>query len=167
MTVLGIDPSSRRIALVGNDGPEWFKESWQAPRKEKSRANVLSGFVEPFLDYLDGCLDDSDELWVFVEHPVVGVGGPHPTIVQAQVNGLILALSRYAGADGAYSVNVKTWKRDVVGNGNSSKSDVAEWLESNHPALSELAGEDGDYVDAACIALYGIAVVDRGERLTG
>lgn len=167
MTVIGIDPSSRKVALVGVHENEWFRKSWEAPRKEKSRSAILSGFVTPFTNYIRELTDEDDVVWMFVEDPVVGVGGPRPTIVQAQVQGLVLGLARYAGANGAYSVNVQTWKKDVVGNGNSSKAEVAEWLAERHPSLSELAGEDQDFVDAACIALYGVAVIERGERFTG
>lgn len=163
-TIVGMDLSSRKLAAIGHTEEfGWFKQTWEAPKKEKDRAVVLEQFIEPFKLFVEH-LAVNGPVWFFIENPVVGRGGPHPTIVQAQVQGLVLGLSLHFGASGAYPVNVQTWKKDIVGKGNSSKSDVQSWLEHNHPSLFELADGDGDCMDAACIALYGQAVISRSDK---
>tara|TARA_R110002020_G_scaffold388007_4_gene598740 strand:+ start:6738 stop:7205 length:468 start_codon:yes stop_codon:yes gene_type:complete len=49
-------------------------------------------------------------------------------------------------------VDNKTWKKHIIGNGNSSKKDIMEY------AISEWGNifTEQDYADAACIALYGV-----------
>ena len=47
-------------------------------------------------------------------------------------------------------VDNKTWKKDIIGNGNSSKKDIAEYaIDKWGDVFSEQ-----DYADAACIALF-------------
>lgn len=164
-TVLGIDLSSRKIALAGhNEQFGWMSETWAAPKKMKDRGEILAQFIKPFSAFISGVVA-TGPTWMFVENPLVGVGGPHPTIVQAQVQGLVLGLAVRLGVRGSYPVNVQTWKKDVIGRGNASKGDVAEWLTRHHPHLAGMADGDQDLVDAACIALYGVQVLDRSERI--
>ncbi len=165
LTVMGIDPSSRKIAAIGHtDDLGWFSQTWSVPTKVKERCVVLHEFVEPYAQFVSSLVVHGP-VWVFVENPVVGRGGPHATIVQAQVQGLIMGLSMDSGAQAVYPVNVQTWKKAIVGKGNASKPDVAAWLGAHRPALADMAGDDQDLVDAACIALYGIDVIQRGEQL--
>lgn len=165
-TVLGLDLSSRKIALMGrNERSGWFCETWVAPKKVKNRGEILAQFLDPFTAFVEEAVARGPT-WMFVENPLVGVGGPHATIVQAQVQGLVLGTSVRSGVAAAYPVNVQTWKKDVVGRGNASKDEVAAWLKRECPNLTDMADGDQDLVDAACVALYGIRVIDRGERLT-
>lgn len=164
-SVLGLDLSSRKIALMGrNDRTGWFCETWVAPKKMKNRGEILAHFLDPFTAFIQDTVAQGPT-WMFVENPLVGIGGPHATIVQAQVQGLVLGTSVRSGVAAAYPVNVQTWKKDVVGRGNAPKDAVASWLRSECPNLADMADGDQDLVDAACVALYGIRVIDRGERL--
>lgn len=166
--VFGMDLSSRKLAIVRldlDDNNEPTVWTFMADRKEKNRGNVLAHFSEELDSLFDVVmLDEAD--YVFIEQPVVGRGGVHSTIVQAQVQGVVLAMAVLCGAGGAYPVNVKTWKKDIVGHGGADKDKVRAWLADHHPVLSELAGEDQDLVDASCVALYGKSVIERGEALS-
>lgn len=165
--VFGMDLSSRKLAIVQldleTDGNFAFW-TFTADKKEKNRGKVLA-YLNEELDSLFDIVMLGEDDYVFVEHPVVGRGGAHATIVQAQVQGVVLSSSVLCGASGVYPVNVQTWKKDIVGNGRADKDRVREFLSESHPLLSELAGEDQDLVDASCVALYGKDVIHRGEAL--
>jgi len=162
--VLGFDLSSRKLAGVLLDpGTHPATVLFKAPPKLKHRPQVLEYFAGQ-LEGIFRIMEHNDKpLWVFVEHPLVGRAGAHATIVQAQVQGIVLGLALRYGAAGAYEVNVKTWKKAIVGNGNADKDKVAQWVRDHQPALAALAGDDQDLLDAACIALYGRQVIERSE----
>ena len=159
MTVYGFDLSSRKIAVValGDDTDAWTIEV----KKQQSRAKELLQMAKDLDDYLS----EREPGWCYIEAPVVGRGGARPTVLQSQVDGLIQALALRSGHLECYSVNNKTWKKAIVGNGNASKDDSAKWLASTHPLLSDMVDGDQDLVDAACVAIYGDRVVERAQRL--
>jgi Holliday junction resolvasome RuvABC endonuclease subunit len=159
--ILGIDPSSRKLACFVLEPERSWTKCLTVPTKLKDRPEVLGRLDEQ----LDELFSEVDFEAVFVEQPLVGRGGAHATIVQAQVQGLVLARANLAGTPGVYTVNVKSWKKRVVGNGNSDKAAVTAWLEEAHPVLAAMAGGDQDLVDAACIALYGREVMERAAKL--
>jgi Holliday junction resolvasome RuvABC endonuclease subunit len=164
-TILGFDLSSRKLAMTGIQGDDHFVRTWEAPKKEKDRAKVIAGFIDPLTELFTTHSTTKGDLWVFVEHPLRGRAGVHATIVQAQVQGLVLGLAVQYGAHGAYHVNVTTWKKAVVGNGSADKERVRTWLATHQPVLAALAGDDQDLVDASCVALYGRSVIGRGRKL--
>ena len=51
------------------------------------------------------------------------------------------------------SVSNKTWKKQIIGNGNASKDEIKKWVVSHYP---ELEGSDQDLLDACCICLFGV-----------
>lgn len=163
MTVIGIDPSSRNLACVAllPDGPQFTKLT--VPTKAKERAEILGTLFEQAYKVLAEWGSRTLDRTVFIERPIVGPS-KHATIVQAQVQGMVLGLANYLSIE-AYAVHPSTWKRDVVGNGKSSKEDVRAWLSVHHSLLFELSGGDQDLVDASCIALYGQQVTARGQSI--
>lgn len=161
MNIIGFDLSSRKIAMM--DLGLVPRAKTFAVKKKAARRDELRELEELLHEELEkGYLGD----WAFIEAPVVGRGGARPTILQAQVDGIIQAATVRYGLRGGYSVNNKTWKREVVGNGNASKAEAAAWLATHHPVLADVAGDDQDLVDAACVALYGEIVIGRGESLS-
>lgn len=167
MRILGIDLSSRKLALFVIDaetGAPVRSSTIEAPKKMKHRPDVLKHIHDAFASELEERFIIGG-FTVFVEHPLVGRAGAHATIVQAQVQGLVMMLSVQFGAAGVYEVNVQSWKKAVVGHGGADKDKVKSWLIDHHPLLAELAGDDQDLVDAACVALYGRGVVRRGDEL--
>jgi Holliday junction resolvasome RuvABC endonuclease subunit len=168
VNIVGFDLSSRKIAgavLMGRSPGSSFYFTIETPSKLKDRAVVLNYLREQLFPELEAFVEMAESPFVFVEHPVVGRAGAHATIVQAQVHGVVLEASLSSGAHGVYTVNNKTWKKDVVGNGGASKEQVREWLAANHPRLARMAGDDQDLVDATCVALYGRKIVERGKHL--
>lgn len=165
--VAGFDLSSKKLAAVvlplSKSLPP-YQWVFEADKKLKDRPAVLHSFMQPLEEFFTE-LGSREEFFVFVEQPVVGRGGAHATIVQAQVQGLVFALAVQFGASGVYPVNVGTWKKEVVGHGGAKKDHVAEWVAEHHPLLSRMAGEDQDLVDASCIALYGGNVVRTAKSI--
>lgn len=164
MITYGLDLSSRKIAMFCIDErrttTQYVAETIEV-KKLQSRAEELYQMEHQLRVVLQEC----DPGWVYIEDPVVGRGGARPTILQAQVDSLIqVAAVRFAHL-GCYSVNNKTWKKAIVGNGNANKEQVAAWLATTHPVLSRVVDGDQDLVDAACVALYGKSVVERAQQL--
>jgi Holliday junction resolvasome RuvABC endonuclease subunit len=162
MNVYGFDLSSRKVAgilLRGEGEPEAFA---MTTKKLESRAKELFSLWRQ----IDDLLTQNEPEYVYIEAPVVGRGGARPTILQSQVDGLVQSAAVKSSAVGVYSVNNKTWKKAVVGNGNATKQDTSAWLAKDHPVLSELAGDDQDLVDAAGVAVYGKLIVTRAGQRT-
>jgi Holliday junction resolvasome RuvABC endonuclease subunit len=156
--IIGVDLSSRKIAAIvlSDDDEPPLAQTMSVPKKA-SRADellILSEQAEAFFTLLSS-------RYVFVESPVVGRGGARPTILQAQVDGLVQSLAVKCGHRAVYPVNNKAWKKAVVGNGNAAKGDTAAWLAAHHPVLGDLCGDDQDLVDAAGVALYGAGIISR------
>jgi len=161
MVIYGFDLSSRKIAVVTFDGDvDVFTAE---VKKQQSRAQELLQLSQALDEYLGGRVPG----YCYIEAPVVGRGGARPTVLQSQVDGLIQVAALRSGQLGCYSVNNKTWKKAIVGNGNASKEQSAAWLAATHPVLSDLVDGDQDLVDAACVAIYGARVVERAQGLGG
>lgn len=156
MIIYGIDLSSRKVAIITLEG-DGVKSAAIGVEKQESRGAELSELSKK----IEGFLHTVKPGYTFIESPVVGRGGARPTILQSQVDGLLQAYAVRSRHHGVYSVNNKTWKKAVVGNGNASKDATASWLASNHPVLSDLCRDDQDLVDASCVALYGRDIVSR------
>lgn len=102
--------------------------------------------------------------YVFLEEPVVaGVRNLRTTIKIAETAGAVIAAA--CGAQGTYLVPVSSWKKGTHGSGNAGKSDVRTWLADHHPTLAAECGDDQDLVDAACVALHGRRLVERGHDI--
>lgn len=156
--IYGFDLSSRKIAMVALDYVQRAEvvEVAKRPSRAVELHRLDHDLLEVWADYTPG--------YVYIEAPVVGRGGARPTILQSQVDSIIQITSLQLGHLGVYSVNNKTWKKAVVGNGNAKKDDTAAWLAAAHPSLRRLCGDDQDLMDAAGVALYGSEVIARSEK---
>ena len=179
-TVGGIDPNSHRIVIV-----ETRRRKQNKPfvhEIELDAAELEDRALQAFDFVCDFAITTKDRDGVyprlFVEAPVVGRGGPGPTISQALITGSILA----GGAQGGSRitlVNNQTWKKRVLGNGNVNKMFVNQWMEKHWPELYakapiindsrhpvELRGRgDQDIVDSGAINLFGWAHTQMVERM--
>ncbi len=118
--------------------------------KMETRSRELKALGKKFYGFFDQ--DDT----VFVEEPPLA--GSRNIRVFAALNQVFsVALCE---APNAYPVEVSTWKKQTTGKGNSTKDDVSRWLEEHHSPYSALCG-DQNLIDAACIAIYGRAVLSR------
>lgn len=166
-SVVGVDPASRRVACfsVTSEGAFESLLEWSAPKSlsADSRSLVLHEAEKRLEGFFSRV---PNGFYLFVESPLVGRGGARSTIVQSQMQGVILATGQRLGAIGVYEVNVQTWKKVCVGSGRADKGEVADWLSKAHPELSRLATSQ-DLVDAAAIATYGREVVRRSSIVSG
>jgi Holliday junction resolvasome RuvABC endonuclease subunit len=100
---------------------------------------------------------------VFYEEPVLaGPKNIRTVIGLAQSSAALLAGSKAH----CYEVPVATWKKEVIGKGNANKMQVADWLYENDLKTYDRCGENQNFIDAACIQKYGVAVMDRLRSAT-
>lgn len=152
---LGIDPASSKIAFVAVVGDEEYKTAYYK-RLGTSGGHACSSAwhtTNLFLAVVHMTWPGLP-IYAYVESPVVGRAGVRSTMVQAFTSGAVQAALYDAGCD-PQGANVSSWKKAVIGKGNATKDDVADWLQLRRPDLFRAAGGNQDVVDAACIALYG------------
>ena len=118
--------------------------------KMETRSRELKALGRQFYGLFDA--DDT----VFVEEPPLA-GSRNIRVFAALHQVFSVALSE---GPNVYPVEVSTWKKETTGRGNATKDDVSRWLEEHHPLYSALCG-DQNLIDAACIAVYGRAVLGR------
>lgn len=161
-TIIGIDPSSKKIAFCTTEGSLVSMHTTSLPEGVLHAAGVA--FEEAFLFFCK-----LPKAKIFMEAPVMGPNA-HSTIIQAQVGGAVLAAAHRAELD-VELVNVNSWKKQVVGNGHAKKPEVSKWLEENWPKAYNLAAGDQDLIDASAINRYGYnhvrlaeAIISRSKR---
>lgn len=161
-TVIGIDPSSRKLAAVycelGSE-PDVEHRTEKLPQDkpvacltayEWVRTLVLTRPIQP--------------VYVAIELPVLGRGGPGSTIPQAQINGALLAGAQSAGAT-VILVNNARAKKEVIGKGNASKDDIRKWVKTAWPRLYSDIKTDQDLCDSTMIYVYGRNTVELRDRI--
>lgn len=161
MLIIGVDPSKTRLAAVIWDGASTFHVAKRSMPEDLAFCCVIGRRWMRDLVLKYGPLDD---VWVFVEAPVLGRGGARSTIVQAQVNGAVLAGAYVTGAK-VVLVNNQTAKRRVVGKGNATKSDINRYIRRTWPKLWAAARGNQDLCDSAMIALYGNYIVRTRSKV--
>lgn len=169
MRVIGIDPNSHgfHAAIVNIEDGE---EDEVVLRQFKTRASeyrlwsgVLAFINQKATEVLTGIgLNDAA---VFIEEPLVaGARNLRSSLKLAQaVGALVAGATEYT--DHVYLIPVSTWKKGVVGTGNASKDEVALWLNRVYPNYAAQCDGSQDFIDACCIARYGIGVVTDAEAL--
>lgn len=159
---VGIDPSSKKMAVALLDGEELHILSVSSlDQSLMKRLWVLSTGVSEFIDNwtMDSGRDIGDVI-IYIEEPVVG-RNVRSTLVQSQAQGAVLRdLYGYS----VYQVNNKTWKKDVVRNGAAGKPQIAQWLKDNHPVYYDQAAGDQDVIDAIVICLFARSQYELSQR---
>ena len=160
---IGVDPSSRKLAavmcVVGNEPSVKF--TTKAIPVDKPTSCLLAF---EWMRTLVELHQSQGDVYVFVELPVLGRGGPGSTIPQAQVNGALLAGAQMAGAE-VIPVNNSHVKKDVIGRGNANKDDIKQLVKEAWPKLYEQISKDQDLCDSAMIYMYGKNVIKRRDRI--
>lgn len=161
--VIGIDPSSRKLAaVVSVIGQEDHADIRSKSIPVDKTVSCLVAF-----EWARGLVEEHKSMGdvnVFIELPVLGRGGPGSTIPQAQINGALIAGSAMAGAE-IIMVNNARCKKEVIGRGNANKDDIRDWVEANWPDLFQKIGGDQDLCDSAMIYQYGKAVIERRDKI--
>lgn len=151
--VIGIDPSSKTLAVAWRMGDEWGCHFYDIMDKYDPMVMYYSRRI---LSRLFTRLGVGPGDAVFVEAPVVaGARNIQSTIKQAFVNGVIQEVTCTHGAT-CTLVAPPQWKKAVLGDGhgNADKAEVASHMEVVWPELFALA-KTQDELDAGAIVLYG------------
>lgn len=164
--IFGVDPSARRIAIVGayeKLAPaiaisyDLYKPS-ESQTPESLKNALVSCYM--LLDRIEPLIKEEDTLYVWIEDSLVGRGGVLPTLKQAYVSGIVRGVLADYGFQ-VRGINVSSWKAAVCGNGRASKEDVLVALEKRWPEIVEMVSHDKDLIDAAAIAYYGNSLFDQ------
>lgn len=164
-TVVGVDPGSRKLAVVVNTPGSNFLWTYAVPQGTM-RPQACDQLFVAFRSFLASVGESRDDIAVWVEEPVVGKNA-RGALMQGQVHGVAMTAALQSGITSVYSVGNTAWKKETVGAGNAPKSRCREWLASEHPELASNCGDDADLVDAACIAVYGRGVLARAGQFAG
>lgn len=162
--VVGIDPSSKKLAMVMSQSK---KGSFSTNVKKLSQDHTLAcgQAYEHVYELLGELMDDVDEeVHVYMEAPIMGMGGAHPTIVQSQIGGAVMAAVSRRHTP-LTLVNNQSWKKRICGRGNINKAEVVERMTEVWPDLVEFAGKDQDLIDAGAVNLFGWHVLTLRKRL--
>lgn len=162
MRISGVDLGARKASvatiLVTAEG-------------EKSLSDVMSVIAHPTtrpdeLKYVANAVCElvSHSNYVFIEEPLVG-RGVKASMSLSQTAGAIMArLAEENPTASVQMVNVKVWKKKIIGNGNAGKHDIKLWLEEHYPGYSDECGTDQDAIDACCVALFGVHALEILEE---
>lgn len=151
MIVVGIDPSSHKMAAVitRQDNLLGF-ESVRLPEDKGLACKRAYEWVGFLIEEYAGV----DPIHVYMEAPIMGVGGPGSTIPQAQVGGAVMAAWNMQDISVSL-INNQSWKRQICGKGNIRKDQVAGAMMTVWPELVHSVGGDQDLIDAGAINMYG------------
>lgn len=160
--IVGVDPSSAKlaatIAVPGSEPKVVQRKTTLSRDRVRACVSAYDWMTELVGEYPD------HDVYVFIEAPVFGRGGPGSTIPQAQINGALTAAASKAGAT-VTSVNNAHCKKEVVGKGNANKDDIAAWCKTAWPKVYKMTEKDQDLIDSAMIWVYGRGVLKMRARL--
>lgn len=161
--VVGIDPSSAKLAVVmtSSSKGKFVTVTRKLPKDHTKGCGQAYGFIDELLCEMEERYED---IQVFLEKPVMGVGGAQSTIFQSQIGGAVMAAASRRDVP-LRMVNNQSWKKRVCGRGNITKAEVAERMVGIWPELVEHAGKDQDLIDAGAINLFGWHVLTLKKRL--
>lgn len=150
--VFGVDCGKNKVHIVGESSAQEFIVRSGTPRDEA--LYNLRDIISKWLTLKQGATRANTRL--YVEAPVVaGARNIQATIGIAETVGMVLSIGFPATL-----VAISSWKKEVVGNGNAKKEDVARWYQGTG---GQLQGQD--FYDAAAIRAYGVRDMDIAERL--
>ena len=165
--ILGIDPSAKKIAIVGHEtftNTHIVKSKILYPkgttRQTPESLAIAQTWLESVIVGIES-LAPEGQRFAYIETPLVGRGGISGTIKQAFVGGIIRAcLSNHGFA--VIDAHPSTWRSKLgirVGKGSStldSKASARALVIATFPKAMLEIGSDADLVDAAAICAYGL-----------
>lgn len=165
--VIGVDPAKTRLHGVVWDGHRYKLVKRTMPGDIVLCTVKAYTWIQRIIKETRARYLRDVTVVVAVEEPVLGSPnrrGANATIPNAKVHGAILAGAYRAGAV-VIPVNNQRWKKEIVGKGNCSKEYVAAHVKRTWPVLYREAGGVQDWLDASCIALYGMYVMNFREKM--
>ena len=158
MIVCGVDLGGRKVAISTFVDGELTNLSHLEVAKT-TRARELREIAEYTLD-ITKVAD-----YVFVEEPLVGRGVRASMQVSQAAGAVLAALGGGVHEVKSALVPVGTWKKEVIGSGSANKDTVKDWLREAYPVYATLCGSNQDRIDATCIGLYGVQLIERADAL--
>lgn len=161
MRLIGIDLGVRKIALALFVENELAITHAYEAIEELPRDMQLLELGHYALDL--ALLHDVDSVWI--EDVLVGNNRKY-SLALAETKGAVMSgLSHLRPLCDIRTVNVKEWKREIVGNGNAGKDMVSNYIHATHPGYAALCDGDQDRIDATCVGLYGLRITARASHL--
>jgi len=161
MSIVGIDLGVHKIALVCITTGE--QEAWLYSATHPERDLQLSELGAMAHDFC--LLHQADSVWI--EDVIIGNNRKY-SIGLAQTLGAVMAdlaqLRMGQGTD-ICTVDNKTWKKALLGNGNASKDEIRDYIDVSQSGYAPQCEGEQDLYDATCIALYGQQILDRAAHL--
>jgi Holliday junction resolvasome RuvABC endonuclease subunit len=177
--VIGIDPNSHKLSLVWNrpGNKKAFFKNIELVKGDPVLATGIAG--REIDDFFRAMAFDHKRTFVYMERPVMGIGGPGATIPQSFVQGAVIAACFKYNIP-LRLVNNQSWKKRVLGSGGIDKPEVARrmtelWPEfvARLPKVNARQWKDGpnglpdqDLVDAGAIHLFGKANVSLRRAIS-
>ncbi len=110
-TVIGLDPSSRKQALVILRKGGFDTKIINVPKETVDRASVLNYLFQHFMVVFGEIVAESDDVYLFIEAPVMGRAGIKATVVQAQAHGVIQAVALQCGVTAVYTSTTRPGRK--------------------------------------------------------
>lgn len=177
--VWGLDPDTKRLTIVYGPKTDFTHIKIQLEPDDEHTKSCGIAFREVY-QHMHEFLDEHGvKPVIYLEKPVMGVGGPGPTIAQTYISGAIQAATEEFQTK-CWLVNNSSWKKRVTGNGNNNKDKVAEAMKVVWPELYEAAKghlplegtpgggpfRDQNLLDAGAIHLFGVHNYRLKQRIT-
>lgn len=162
--VIGIDPSSRKIAVTvtRNHEPAIRMQTKTLPKDIADVCLVSFTYVRWMTkEYVDA----GDQVYVFIEEPVVGRGGVYTTLRQAKAHGAMVAGAKSVPGANIHTVNNQRWKKVVLGNGSLGKPEIKRRMYEVWRDAYDASQGDQDLIDSAAINRYGLHVVRLKQKV--
>lgn len=161
--IIGIDPSSRRLAAVANVLGEtaYCVHIRELPPKLPAETCLLAyAWIRRLCHQYS---EQGYEVWCYLEAPVSAgaKGGVKALLPQAQVSGALLAGALSVRSAHIELVYIQTWKKQVITKGNATKTEIKQWASQYWRALYDDYSSDQDVLDAAGINRFGNHVNKR------
>lgn len=174
--VAGLDPSSAKLTVVGGYTDTDVVDLEACRLVGTDLAEKCVDAFEWLTEFIAEHSTADNNLFIAIEAPVIGRGGPGSTIPQAIVHGALLAAGAAQRVENITVVqsNNQHWKKSIVGRGNANKDDIAIWVRDEHPDFFErvrsysprkLERVDQDALDAFCIRLDACKTVSIRQRI--
>lgn len=167
LMIVGCDPSSKKLAFyaLSPKSDQTLPMAFELrPNKERygprSAAEAGDACMEVLLA-LEPFKRKGVHPVMFIEEPVVGRGGIRSSLVQAYINGVVQ--DWFTRAD--FEVRIthqSTWKSGLGIPQQGGKDRVREIMNELYPADVAACGGDGDLLDAAALARYGLETIRGG-----
>jgi Holliday junction resolvasome RuvABC endonuclease subunit len=157
--IVGIDPSSRKLAccitIRGREEDIDMRTFTLSMDKAEACWQAFQWLRDIIIEFRN---NGYRVIFAFLEDPVSGRGGITTLRMIAETNGALMAAGRSEGIE-VIKVNNSSWKKGVLGNGNTPKTKIPGLVHKLWPAAWRLAKGDADLIDAACINRFGEGVV--------